>query len=385
MKQAIRSLKWLLAAGALALSAAAPARAADYPDRPVKIVVGFAPGGANDILARLIAKELTVMWGQSVVVENKPGANGAIAFQQVAKAPADGYTLGLGTAGPTTMNQALQKLPFDVLKDFTPVVNLIDAPHALAVNAKLPVSNLQEFIAYARKAQPRLSYSSPGVGNSGHYAMEMLKQQAGVDITHVAYKGAAPALNDLIAGHVQGYFTSAAALLPHVNNGTIKVLAITGDKRIAQLPNVPTMAQAGFPDFEFPVYGGLLGAEDQRRRQQGAEVACIPGAAEAERHGAAGRQPPGLRRVPGHRPEALDQGGGGRQDEARMSCALRFARRPRSTTPRTRGVVLCRAVPQPTAAAGGGRQRPSPSESPGMARSAELLTRSQASREAWRA
>lgn len=259
MKRTFRTLKCLLAAGIVAASAAAPALATDFPDRPVKIVVGFAPGGANDILARLIAKELTTTWGQTVLVENKPGANGAIAFQQVAKAPADGYTLGLGTAGPTTMNQALQKLPFDVLKDFTPVVNLIDAPHALAVNAKLPVSNLQEFIAYAKKAQPKLNYSSPGVGNSGHYAMEMLKQQAGVDISHVAYKGAAPALNDLIAGHVQAYFTSAAALLPHVNNGTIKVLAITGDNRLPQLPNVPTMAQAGFPNFEFPVYGGLLG------------------------------------------------------------------------------------------------------------------------------
>jgi tripartite-type tricarboxylate transporter receptor subunit TctC len=250
-------VKWLLGAAVVATAAASPAWAA-YPDKPVKIVVGFAPGGANDIIARLIAKELSTMWGQSVVVENKPGANGAIAFQQVAKAPADGYTLVLGTAGPTTMNQALQKLPFDVLKDFTPIVNLVDAPHALAVNAKLPVNNLQEFLQLAKKADPKLTYSSPGVGNSGHYAMEMLKQQAGVDITHVAYKGAAPALNDMIAGHVQAYFTSAAALLPHVNSGTIKVLAITGDKRLPQLPNVPTMAQAGFPKFEFPVYGGLL-------------------------------------------------------------------------------------------------------------------------------
>lgn len=232
---------------------------AGYPDKPVKILVGFAPGGANDIIARLIAKELSTAWGQSVLVENKPGANGAIAFQQAAKAPADGYTLVLGTAGPTTMNQALQHLPFDVLKDFTPIINLVDAPHALAVNAKLPVNNLQEFIKLAGQSKPTLTYSSPGIGNSGHIAMEMLKQQTGVDITHIAYKGAAPALNDLIAGHVQAYFTSAAALLPHVNTGTIKVLAITGDARLAQLPNTPTMAQAGFPKFEFPVYGGLLG------------------------------------------------------------------------------------------------------------------------------
>lgn len=242
----------------LTMAAITPAWSA-YPEKPVKILVGFAPGGANDIIARLIAKELSTSWGQSVTVENRPGANGAIAFQQAAKAPADGYTLVLGTAGPTTMNQALQKLPYDVLKDFTPIINLVDAPHALAVNAKLPVSNVPEFVSLAKAAKPTLSYSSPGVGNSGHFAMEMLKQLTDMDITHIAYKGAAPALNDLIAGHVQGYFTSAAALLPHVGNGTIKVLAITGNERLPQLPNVPTMSQAGFQNFEFPVYGGLLG------------------------------------------------------------------------------------------------------------------------------
>jgi tripartite-type tricarboxylate transporter receptor subunit TctC len=250
--QFMKTFQRLVLAMAVAATAAAPAWSAGFPDKPVKILVGFAPGGANDIIARLIAKELSTAWGQSVVVENKPGANGAIAFQQVAKSPADGYTLALGTAGPTTMNQALQKLPFDALKD-------VDAPHALAVNAKLPVNNLQDFIKLAKTAKPTLTYSSPGIGNSGHFAMEMLKQQTGADITHIAYKGAAPALNDLIAGHVQGYFTSAAALLPHVSSGTIKVLAITGDQRLVQLPNVPTMAQAGFPNFEFPVYGGLLG------------------------------------------------------------------------------------------------------------------------------
>jgi tripartite-type tricarboxylate transporter receptor subunit TctC len=255
----LQPLKWLQAAAIVAAAAAAPAWAQDYPNRPVKIIVGFAPGGANDIIARLIAKELGTMWGQPVVVENKPGANGAIAFQGVAKAPADGYTLVLGTAGPTTMNQALQKLPFDVLKDFTPIVNLVDAPHVLAVNAKLPVNNLQEFVKLAKTADPKLSYSSPGIGNSGHFAMEMLKQQTGRDITHIAYKVAAPALNDLIAGHVQAYFTSAAALLPHAITGTFKVLAITSKDRLSLLPTVPTMAQSGFSNFEFPVYAGLLG------------------------------------------------------------------------------------------------------------------------------
>ncbi|MGE4335499.1 MAG: Bug family tripartite tricarboxylate transporter substrate binding protein [Pigmentiphaga sp.] len=227
----------------------------------MRIIVGFAPGGANDILARLIAKELGDLWGETVLVENKPGANGAIAFDQLARANPDGYTLGLGTAGPTTMNQALQNLPFDILTDFTPIVHLVDMPHALAINAKLPPETLAEFIEYAKKSDPPLAYSSPGVGNSGHLAMEMLKQRTQMDLTHAAYRGAAPALNDLIAGHVQAYFTSAAALLPHANTGTIKVLAITSDESMASLPKVPTMSQTGVEQFELPVYGGLLGPQ----------------------------------------------------------------------------------------------------------------------------
>ncbi|MCK9510841.1 MAG: tripartite tricarboxylate transporter substrate binding protein [Pigmentiphaga sp.] len=238
------------------------AHATSFPERPVRIIVGFAPGGANDILARLIAKELGDVWGQTVVVENKPGANGVIAFEQLARANPDGYTLGLGTAGPTTMNQALQSLPFDILQDFTPIVHLVDMPHALAINAKLPANSLTEFIEYAKQADQPLAYSSPGVGNSGHLAMEMLKQRTQTDLTHVAYRGAAPALNDLIAGHVQAYFTSAAALLPHADGGTIKVLAVTADENLSSLPQVPTMSEAGVEGFELPVYGGLLGPKD---------------------------------------------------------------------------------------------------------------------------
>ncbi|MCX8510475.1 MAG: tripartite tricarboxylate transporter substrate binding protein [Chthoniobacteraceae bacterium] len=250
--------KWLSAAALLLVVAATPAWAA-YPDKPVKIIVGFAPGGGNDIIARLVAKELTLIWGQPVVVENRPGANGAIGMQAVAKAPADGYTLALATAGPSTMSAALNKLPFDVIKDFTPIINIVDGVQALAVNAKVPVTNVREFVNLAKQTSPPMSYSSPGIGNSGHYAMEMLKQMGKFELTHVAYKGAAPALNDLIAGHVQAYFTSIAALLPHIESGTVKVLAVTSKERLPSLPNVPTMAQAGLPEFDCPVFGGLLG------------------------------------------------------------------------------------------------------------------------------
>jgi len=250
--------KFLQTAALAAATALAPAWAA-WPDKPVRLIVGYAPGGGNDIIARLIAKELTQQWGQPVVVENRPGANGAIGMQAVAKAPADGYTLALATAGPSTMNAALNKLPFDVIKDFTPIVNLVDGVQALAVNAKLPVNSVQEFVTLAQRSSPLMSYSSPGTGNSGHYAMEMLKQQARFELTHIPYKGAAPALNDLIAGHVQAYFTSIAALIPHVESGALKVLAVTSKERMPQFPNVPTMAQAGFPEFDCPVFGGLMG------------------------------------------------------------------------------------------------------------------------------
>lgn len=242
----------------LSLSALTPVWAA-YPDKPVKLVVGYAPGGGNDIIARLIAKELTQIWGQPVIVDNRPGANGAIGMQAVAKAAPDGYTLAVATAGPSTMSAALNKLPFDLMNDFTPIVNIVDGVQALAVNSKLPVNNVQEFVKLAKQTTPPMTYSSPGIGNSGHYAMEMLKQHGQFELTHIAYKGAAPALNDLIAGHVQAYFTSTAALLPHVESGTLKVLAVTSKDRLPTLPNVPTMAQAGFPEFDCPVFGGLLG------------------------------------------------------------------------------------------------------------------------------
>lgn len=232
---------------------------AAYPDKPVKLLVGFAPGGGVDIIGRLIAKELTLMWGQSVVVENRPGANGVISMTALTRLPPDGYSLALGSSASLTMSGALGKIPFDLNKDFTPIVLLVDGPHALTVNAKLPVTTLREFTEYAKKASPPLKYSSPGIGNGGHLGMEMLKQEANIDLTHIPYTGAAPALNDMIGGHVDAYFASAAAILPHANAGTVRVLAVTSKERVPMLPNVPTITEAGVPNFKFQSWGSLMG------------------------------------------------------------------------------------------------------------------------------
>lgn len=231
----------------------------DYPNKPVKLIVAFPPGGANDIIGRLIAKELSTLWGQPVVVDNKGGANGAIGMQAAAKSPPDGYTLVLGTAGPMAMSPALQTVPYDPERDFTAIVNLVDSPHALAVHTKTGANNVLEFVQKSKQASKPWNYSSPGIGNSGHLAMELLKLQTGMPITHIAYKGAGPALADLLGGHVEAYFTSSAALVPHLSSPNVRVLGVTSRTRLPIMPLVPTMAESGLQGFDFAVWSGLLG------------------------------------------------------------------------------------------------------------------------------
>ncbi|MFZ9182175.1 MAG: Bug family tripartite tricarboxylate transporter substrate binding protein [Hylemonella sp.] len=250
----------LIGAGCLAGFTNSVLAQTDYPNRPVKLIVAFPPGGANDIIGRLIAKELSQVWGQQVVVENKGGANGAIGMQAAAKSPPDGYTLVLGTAGPMAMSPALQSVPYDPERDFTPIVNLVDSPHALAVHVKTQSTTVVEFVQQAKlQATKPWNYSSPGIGNSGHLAMELLKLQTGMPLTHIAYKGAGPALADLLAGHVEAYFTSSAALVPHLSSPHVRVLGVTSRNRVPVMPNVPTMAESGLQGFDFAVWSGLLG------------------------------------------------------------------------------------------------------------------------------
>jgi len=252
----------LFIAAALALSclpmAWAQGGAAEYPSRPVRIVVGYQVGGPTDVVARLLAQRLQAALGQPFVVENKTGAGSTLASGEVAAAPPDGHTL-LVAAAPITMNGLMFKnLKWDVLKSFEPISLVSSAPAVLAVSNAVPARTLQELIALAKKDPGKLSFGSSGNGGTQHLAGEMLKQRAGIDIVHVPYKGAAGALADLIAGHVTMVFMTSTSAMPYLKEGKVRPIAVAANKRLAQLPDVPTMAEAGLPDFVSDSWNGLL-------------------------------------------------------------------------------------------------------------------------------
>ena len=241
-----------------AASASAQDAAANYPNRPIKIVVGFVPGGATDVVARLMAQKLQEAWGQAVLIENKPGGGSNIGSEQVARAAPDGYTLLLGTIANATNMSIYKDLAYDTLRDFAPVTQFISAPSVLVVAPSLPVSNLKELIALAKAKPGTLSYASSGAGGSPHLAGELLKLRAGIDIIHVPYKGAAPALVDVVSGTVSMGFKTALSAIPHMQSGKLKPIAVAAVRRLPQIPNVPTMAEAGLADFEVSSWNGLL-------------------------------------------------------------------------------------------------------------------------------
>ncbi|KAF1050058.1 Bug family tripartite tricarboxylate transporter substrate binding protein [Xylophilus sp.] len=240
----------LLAAGTLVLAAALPAAAQDFPpNRPVTLVVGFAPGGAADAAARLIARKLGGNIGQSVVVDNRGGAGGNIAHQQVANAPADGSVLLFGSIGPLTIAPHLMKVGYDPFKDLAPVSGGVNFPNVLVVHKGLGVKNLAEFVALAKKGE-RVEFASTGAGSASHLAGELFNQRAGIEMVHVPYKGGAPALQDLLGERVASYFSAPPTAMPYVEAGRLIPLATTGLKRPSYLPNIPTVAEAGYPGFE---------------------------------------------------------------------------------------------------------------------------------------
>lgn len=247
----------LLSAGVVA-SAAAQGSADRYPSRPVKILVGFSAGGPTDLTARMIAGHLQSALGQSFVVENRPGAGSNLASEQVAAAAPDGYTL-LVAAAPLAINGSLYKnLRYDALRSFEPISQIMSAPSVLAVHPSVPARTLNELIALARKQPDKLTYSSSGLGGSQHLAGALFEKRAGIKLVHLPYKGAAPALNDLVGGHVTMGFMTSLSAIPYLQNGRLVPIAVAAAKRLPQLPDVPTMAQAGLPGFEVDSWNGLL-------------------------------------------------------------------------------------------------------------------------------
>jgi tripartite-type tricarboxylate transporter receptor subunit TctC len=241
-----------------AMLAAGAALAQQYPVKPVRIVVGFAPGGGSDFIARLIAQKLTERFGTQVMVDNRPGAGSTLAAEQVVKSPPDGYTILLSAAS-YTVNPALYKLSFDPLNDITPIVQLSKGPYVVAVHPSVPANTLQELVALARKEPDKLAYASSGNGSHVHIATEYLLDVAKIRLVHVPYKGTGPALNDTIGGQVQVILGSVATALQHVRSGRLRALAVTTPKRISAAPDVPTVQEAGFPSYEVTNWHGLVG------------------------------------------------------------------------------------------------------------------------------
>jgi tripartite-type tricarboxylate transporter receptor subunit TctC len=241
---------------AVALTVAASALAQTYPSKPIRVVVPFPPGGGTDIVARTVTPKMAEILGQPFIIENRAGAGGNIGTEVVAKAPADGYTLLVASASTAINTTLYPNLPWDPTRDFTPVVLMVVNNHLLAAHPSLPANNVQELLALARAKPGSITYASYGPGSSAHLTGELFKLMAHVDLLHVPYKGAAPAVNDLLGGQVNIMFADVAALLPHIKSGKLKALGIASAKRFEGLPDVPTIAESGVPGFEA---GGFLG------------------------------------------------------------------------------------------------------------------------------
>ena len=259
MKQIFKRLCFGLSVSALLIAAPQGTFAQSYPTKPIRLLVPYAAGGATDIMARVVAQKLSENLGQQVVVENRPGAGGNIAADAVAKAAPDGYTLFFGSTGPLVINPSLYaKLSFDPVKDFAPIGLVGDMPLFLVVPVSQPVHSIKDLIALAKAKPGQLNYASSGVGGTTHLAMELFKTTAGVDILHIPYKGTAAGVADMLAGNIQVMFDVMATSGPHVKTGKLRFIGVTTTKRSAFAPDVPTIADAGFPGFEATFWTGFL-------------------------------------------------------------------------------------------------------------------------------
>jgi len=248
----------LLAAVALAALATLVYAQGTYPNKSIRLVVPFAPGGTSEIIARAVAQQLTTQLGQSVYVENKAGGAGTIAMTEVAQSAPDGYTLIIGHVGTLAVNPyAMAKQPYDVNKDFVPVALLARVPNLFVIAAPVPAKDFKEFVALAKKEQGKLNYGSAGNGSAGHLAFEYLKYVTGIDIVHVPYKGTGPMLQDLLGGRLDANSAGTPALLPHIKSGKLRAIAVGTPQRIPALPDVPTVAELGYKDFETAQWYGI--------------------------------------------------------------------------------------------------------------------------------
>jgi tripartite-type tricarboxylate transporter receptor subunit TctC len=251
MNRAVTALAALVFAGA--------AHAQSYPTKPVKLVVPFAPGGTSEVVARLVAAEMSKGLGQQMIVENKAGGAGNIAMQEVARAEPDGYTLILGHFGTLAVNPYMfAKLPYDANKDFAPISLLAKVPNIFVVNATVPAKDLKEFVALAKSKPGKLTYGSAGNGSAGHLAFEYLKLVAGIDVVHVPYKGTGPQITDLIGGRTDASSAGTPPLLPHVKSGKLRAIAVGTTQRIPSLPDTATVSDQGYKGFESTQWYGLM-------------------------------------------------------------------------------------------------------------------------------
>ena len=249
---------WGLSASMLALLLAGEVHAQAFPVKPLRFVVGLAPGGGTDVVARMMAQRISPVIGQQILVENRPGASGNIAAEIVAKAPADGYTLLVSTASHVINPSLFSRLNYDPIKDFAAITQLTSQPYIVVVNPRVPARSIKELAALAKSRKGGITYASSGAGLLGHLGMELLMMQAGFKATHVPYKGASPALMDTIGGHVDVFLPTIISGMPQARSGKVRAIGVTTAARTPALPDVPTVAEQGFPGYEVSGWYGLL-------------------------------------------------------------------------------------------------------------------------------
>jgi tripartite-type tricarboxylate transporter receptor subunit TctC len=244
--------------GIVALGVAATLPAADYPVKPIRFLVGVAPGGGTDFMARLVGQKLNDAWGQPVVVDNRLGATGLIAMEMLARSAPDGYTLIVFNVGHMMSAHLARKVAFNPVKDFAPVTLMANGTSMLGTHPTIPARTLRDFVAYAKSRPGSINYASGGIGGIQHLSTELLKLEAGIDLVHVPYKGSGPGTLALLSGQVQVFLTNMLALAPHIRSGKVIGLAVTGEKRVSAAPDVPTFAEAGYPSVNVSLWQGMF-------------------------------------------------------------------------------------------------------------------------------